>query len=297
MSFAGVAVLGLAALLFALIRPGGETNAIDPGVLAARRAATPGTHHRDQGALSEGAIQPPPAGAPEPPAGELLANGGHRFTYPIVNWTGLEDWFGNPRLYGLVHGGVDFLFDTAKPAPVGPGCSGTVTAVAQDANYGRNVIVDCGAGWSTLLGFLLDTSATAGERVVTNTAIGHADPSRGYLHFEIRYQGIQRDPNDYLELPPPPNHIDTPTPETPTAEATQAPQMTTPRVIVPGATFTPTVPEPTAAPGETPPPTSTPRPTSTPTRTPAPTATPTSTPTPTPTARSLPTPTRPPALY
>jgi len=230
----------------------------------------------------------PPESPPAPPSSELRANGGRRFSLPLRAHAGVEDYFGTPRLYGQVHGGVDFSLAGLSDIPVYSACVGVVTSVDQSATLGLHVVVDCGDGWSFVAGFLDSAAANPGDDAGPDIEVGLGRPG-AHLHVELRYQEVAIDPAGYMDLPRkviPPTPTPTSTP-TPTGTATRTPVRGTPGVA-PTATPTPRPNEPTPTPTATPTITNTPTITPTPTWTPTPTRTPrpaASTPTPLPRAQ------------
>jgi len=154
------------------------------------------------------------------------------------------------------------------------------------------VIVDCGADFKVVLGWLESLRVANGNNVSKSTAVGVGEAD-GFVHFEIRYKGIPLDPKDFVQIPVreiiPWTPTATPTlrpDETPTPEATETPEPQPGNVPTPG----PGEPDPTATPTLGPP-TATPTNTATPTITPTPTRTPTPTKTtapPKPTSTPLP---------
>lgn len=255
-----------------------------PGADQARDTGTQ-TAARDlsnrAGGLSEGAISMA-ADPPQPPPGDLRANGGRRFYLPLKAHAGVEDYFGTPRLYGQVHGGVDFSLAGLGEIPVYSACTGVVAAVEQSATLGTHVVVDCGDGWSFVAGFLADVGVRPGDQAGLETVIGDGSPG-GHLHVELRYDDSAVDPEGYLDLPRkviPPTATPTSTPG-PTRTATPVRPTSTPLAGAPPASPTTSGPPPTA--------TATPTVTPTPTITPTPTWTPTPSPT-RPRAAATPTP-------
>lgn len=218
------------------------------------------------GGLSEGAVA----------GGAVVSNAPARqFALPLKAHAGVEDYFGTPRLYGQMHGGVDFSLAGLAEAPVLAVCDGTVTTVSESATLGTHVIVDCGGGWSMAVGFLERAGIAEGTEVFVGETVGFGEPG-GHLHLELRYEGSVVDPTDHMDLPrrvviPP-----TPTP-TPTNTATPRPAATQS-----GGTAAKSTPTRTPTPGPTSTPTATPTVTNTPTITPTPTWTPTPTRTPRP---------------
>lgn len=292
---AGVAVaLGVAASVAVLAFGGGHDSPAGEdgqGVAAVTtrgansQAGEPSLSKR-AGGLSEGAVIAP-ANAPVPPAAELRASGGERFSLPLRAHAGVEDYFGTPRLYGQVHGGVDFSLAGLAEIPVFSACAGTVASVGESPTLGTHVVVDCGDGWNFVAGFLAQTTVGAGDGASPTTEIGKGTPG-GHLHVELRYQDVAVDPAGYMDLP---RRVILPTP-TPTP--TVRPTSTETRVASTGAgsagaataTATPRPNQLTATPTATPTITNTPTITPTPTWTPTPTRTPRpAAPTPTPLPR------------
>lgn len=234
----------------------------------------------------EGAVPIESIAGVQPPAEEARANSGSRFTMPLLAWSGVTDRYGAPRGKGLVHGGIDLALDDHHRASVYAACTGSVLTADYSSTYGNHVVVDCGDGWTTLYAHFSATSVVPGEAVTPSSVLG-VSGSTGYstgehLHFEIRWQGVPVNPEDYLDF-----HIAPGTPLSsgpivfggrggagsnqttdaggaPTADTTEAPPTATAT-----ATATPKPPTPTPTPTATPTPTPTPRP-PTPTRTPTP---------------------------
>lgn len=283
-ALAGMVVVVVAAVV---LRGGGSTpQPVDdgPGVAAvSTRGPDAQSETRDlskrAGGLSEGAVTP--AAAPSPPGTELRANGGDRFSLPLKAHAGVEDYFGTPRLYGQVHGGVDFSLAGLSEIPVFSACVGAVTSVGQSPTLGAHVVVDCGDGWSFVAGFLGETAVQAGAGAGPSGQIGLGTPG-GHLHVELRYQDVPVDPAGYMDLP---RRV---IPPTPTPTSTPRPTSTATRTASTGTAGSAPSATPRPA-GPTSTPTATPTITNTPTITPTPTWTPTPTRTPRP-AASTPTP-------
>lgn len=280
---AGVAVaLGVAASVAVLAFGGGDGSPPGEDGQGAAAVTTRGPDSQRDGAnlskraggLSEGAVIAP-AKAPVPPAAELRANGGGRFSLPLRAHAGVEDYFGTPRLYGQVHGGVDFSLAGLAEIPVFSACAGMVASVGESPTLGTHVAVDCGDGWSFVAGFLAETAVAAGDTAGPTTEIGKGTPG-GHLHVELRYQDVAVDPAGYLDLPRRvilPTPTPTPTPR-PTSTATRVASTGAGGAGAATATATPRPDQPTATPTSTPTITNTPTITPTPTWTPTPTRTP-----------------------
>jgi Meckel syndrome type 1 protein len=240
----------------------------------------------------EGAVVDVPT--PDIPAS---ATNGSRFTMPLVSWTKVTDRYGAPRGGGLIHGGIDLALD--HHAQVFSACAGSVDYTGYSGTYGNHVIVDCGDGWTTLYGHLSQVLVAQGQAVDHTTVLGMSG-STGYstgehLHFEMRYNGVATNPENYLDF-----HI---APGTPLSDGPivfpTSPGSGRSASGGPSATGTnadgsiPTDTAEAAAPTATATATATATPTSTPTVTPTPTSTPTATPTSRPVRKS---PTPPPVI-
>lgn len=235
---------------------------------------------RKAGGLNEGSVQP--AVAQKPDIKEYLIAGGKRFDLPLSVHAGVEEYFGTPRADGKIHAGVDFSLVGLKNVPVESACDGSVIEAGDDEVNGLHVIIDCGADFKVVLGWLGSLRVANGNNVSKSTVVGIGETD-GFVHIELRYKDVAIDPKDFMQIPGKEVVPWTPTPtptrrpdDTPTPDPTETP---TPK---PGATAKPGEPvgpeptepqEPTMTPTPEPP-TSTPTITPTPTRTPTPTKTP-----------------------
>lgn len=254
------------------VRPAGRQSTPVSGNAAA--SALLSTFPGSQSSL-EGAV-PPIMAAVELPTAEQLAG---KFVLPVADWTAVLDVFNEQRRGDLVHGGVDIGLAGRASSPVRAVCRGAIASVTSNDSYGLNVVVDCGDGWTVILGFLGTTTVSAGDPVNADTFIGLSDPAGGHLHFEMRYRDIPVDPRQVVDLPDTPRPPDTPTPPPATLSPTLIPAPGTPVPV--SSTTSPTVtPSSTPTPG---PPTATATRTATPTWTPTPRPTPRPRPTATPT--------------
>ncbi len=122
---------------------------------------------------------------------------GDRFSLPLRAHAGVEDYFGTPRLYGQVHGGVDFSLAGLAEIPVSSACTGMVASVGESPTLGTHVVVDCGDGWSFVAGFLAEATVGSGDGAAPTTEIGKGTPG-GHLHVELRYQDVAVDPAGYI---------------------------------------------------------------------------------------------------
>ncbi len=230
---------------------------------------------------NEGAGVIPP-NAPRPDIKEMLIAGGSRFELPLAVHAGVEDYFGTPRANGKVHTGVDFSLVGLKNVPVESACNGFIIEAGNDDVYGTHVVIDCGADFKVVIGWLESLRVTDGNNVSKTTVVGVSETD-GFVHFEIRYKDVPLDPKDFVQIPGKevtpwtPTPSPTPRPEdTPTPEPTEVPTTKPGETPKPGggttkpSTSTPTLGPPTATPTST----STPTITPTPTRTPTPTKTP-----------------------
>ncbi|NPV08427.1 MAG: M23 family metallopeptidase [Anaerolineae bacterium] len=103
--------------------------------------------------------------------------------------------------YSGYHPAIDI--HTKAGVPVVAADAGTVTLVSwQNYGYGYHVIVDHGGGRETLYAHLSAISVEAGEVVKQGQevgAVGSTGRSTGpHLHFEVRQDGVHRNPFSYL---------------------------------------------------------------------------------------------------
>lgn len=98
------------------------------------------------------------------------------------------------------HGGLDFAAPTGTT--VHATAPGIVTLAGWYGNYGLCVVIDHGAGTSTLFGHMSAIAATSGEQVQAGQTIGRVGStgrSTGpHLHYEVRLGGRPVDPRSYL---------------------------------------------------------------------------------------------------
>lgn len=202
-------------------------------------------------------------------------------TAPLLEWTGLGDGFGAERSLGLVHGGVDFEIAGGQEAEVYAPCDGYLIETGQTPTHGLYLTLDCGGGWSMVLGTLSTARIATGDFVMAGETIaGTIDGGSGgsSLHFAVRLDGKWINPGTVVPLEVRPG---TPRPVTPTLVGPPAQPSFVAPPLDPSAEPSPTS-TPTPFPTATPPPTQDFSPTQTPTRTPISSPTPRP-PTPTPT--------------
>ncbi|OAI44489.1 hypothetical protein AYO38_02175 [bacterium SCGC AG-212-C10] len=224
------------------------------------------------------------------------------FGYPLADWTAVTDRYLTPRGEDRVHGAIDLGLATFVHSPVYAACAGTVTVSSFSPNttqdgYGNYVIIQCDSDWSTVYGHFSANLVTAGQKVTKGWPIGISGSTGNstgeHLHFEIRYEGKQVDPEAYLDFGQPPYESpkDPNAPEvtpTPAASPTLDGSVTPTPTPADGGTDDHSIPSPTETPLGTPTPTGTTMPPSaTGTPTPHGTETPTATGTP---ATATPTP-------
>jgi len=120
--------------------------------------------------------------------------GSGAFVWPSSGTINQQFWSGHPA--------VDIGAWTG--APVGAADGGYVAYAAGGWNggYGNHVIIDHGNGFVTLYAHLNSIYVKPGENVARGAqigSVGNTGNSTGpHLHFEIRYQGVPRNPLNYL---------------------------------------------------------------------------------------------------
>jgi murein DD-endopeptidase MepM/ murein hydrolase activator NlpD len=106
---------------------------------------------------------------------------------------------GNQRF----HEGIDL----AAPAgtEVYAAANGTVTEVGNDPIYGNYVVIKHDGNWASLYGHLQKTAVTLRMNIKSGMLVGwvgSTGQSTGpHLHFELRQNGMSRDPDKYLFMP------------------------------------------------------------------------------------------------
>ncbi len=136
-----------------------------------------------------------PGGDDGPPAapGFIRPHGG-----AIVSGFG---WRIHP-IFGVekFHSGVDI--NAAMGDPIVASAGGTVISAGSMGGYGNVVIIDHGAGISTLYAHQSNVASGVGQQVAQGEVIGYVG-STGYstgphLHFEVRVDGVAVDPTLYI---------------------------------------------------------------------------------------------------
>ena len=98
------------------------------------------------------------------------------------------------------HDGVDIKADIATP--VKAASDGVVTAIDEDPMWGVCITIDHGNGYVTRYGHNSSLTVSVGEHVYKGQQIarvGSTGNSTGnHCHFEIRYNGVARNPLNYL---------------------------------------------------------------------------------------------------
>ena len=147
-------------------------------------------------------------GAPPPPpqddddGGKAAAYSGAGFAYP-VRYAGVSSPFGNRyhpvlRRY-ILHTGVDLV---AKYVPLRAAKAGVVTFAGNMSGYGKIIIIRHDNGYETRYAHLSVISTNVGEHVNQGDLIGKTGNSGrttgAHLHFEIRQNGVPKNPMKYL---------------------------------------------------------------------------------------------------
>jgi len=98
------------------------------------------------------------------------------------------------------HSGIDYV--APYGAPIASTREGTVILVTYNSGYGNYVIIDHGNGMASLYAHLSSFAVGVGQRVTQGQTIGYigsTGSSTGpHLHFEIRVNGVHRNPLDYV---------------------------------------------------------------------------------------------------
>lgn len=110
-------------------------------------------------------------------------------------------YISDPFISDRNHKGLDIAAPSGTS--IYAGASGTVVSAGWNAGgYGYFVMLDHGNGYATLYGHMSKVIAVAGQRVNTGDIIGlvgsTGDSSGNHLHFEVRYNNVCQNPQDYI---------------------------------------------------------------------------------------------------
>jgi LysM repeat protein len=132
------------------------------------------------------------SGSREVPASAKVGSGS--FEWPTSGSINQRYWSGHP--------GVDIGAWTGAPVKAVDGGYVVIARGGWNGGYGNHVIIDHGNGFVTLYAHLNSLYVKPGESVSRGQqvgTVGNTGNSTGpHLHFEIRYQGISRNPLNYL---------------------------------------------------------------------------------------------------
>ena len=145
---------------------------------------------------------PPPPPEDNDDGGRSAAYSGAGFAYP-VRYAGISSPFGNryhPVLKRyILHTGVDLV---AKYVPLRAAKAGVVTFAGNMSGYGKIIIIRHDNGYETRYAHLSVISTNVGEHVNQGDLIGKTGNSGrttgAHLHFEIRQNGVPKNPMKYL---------------------------------------------------------------------------------------------------
>ncbi|NJN81147.1 MAG: peptidoglycan DD-metalloendopeptidase family protein [Caldilineaceae bacterium] len=127
-------------------------------------------------------------------APSFASKGSGAFDWPTAGSIGQKFWSGHPA--------IDIGAWTGAPVAAADGGYVAVATGGWNGGYGNHVIIDHGNGFVTLYAHLNSIFVRPGENVSRGEhigSVGNTGNSTGpHLHFEIRYQGVQRNPFSYL---------------------------------------------------------------------------------------------------
>lgn len=135
--------------------------------------------------------------------GGAASHSGEGFSFP-VRYAGVSSPFGNRyhpvlRRY-ILHTGVDLV---AKYVPLRASKAGVVTFAGNMSGYGKIIIIKHDNGYETRYAHLSVISTNVGEHVNKGDLIGKTGNSGRttgpHLHFEVRHNGIPKNPMKYLQ--------------------------------------------------------------------------------------------------
>ena len=146
------------------------------------------------------------------PAGKPTTTGANKtsslkwrvpLTQPYTVTSEHEEKRGPPKYKtSYTHKGVDLAL--YQGAPVVAAADGMITVNSNNARAGNFVMMDHGNGYTSFYAHLLMSNAMPGTKVTAGTVIGYVGSSGfssgPHLHFEIRLNGVSKNPRDYMQL-------------------------------------------------------------------------------------------------
>ena len=130
---------------------------------------------------------------------EIIVSGTAGLVRPLDEFR-LTSGFG--ERWGRQHSGVDLALPTGSPVYAAK--SGVVTCAEYSGSYGNLVKIDHGDGMETYYAHCSRLDVVAGQQVGAGqqiAAVGSTGNSTGpHLHFEVRVDGVARDPAKWLSL-------------------------------------------------------------------------------------------------
>jgi murein DD-endopeptidase MepM/ murein hydrolase activator NlpD len=126
-----------------------------------------------------------------------------RNSYTVTSEFGEKRGKHNNYDIDYTHKGIDLAL--SQGAPVVAAADGMITVNTSNQKTGNFVMMDHGKGYTTLYAHLLMSHSLPGTKVTAGTVIGYVGntgtSSRGaHLHFEIRLNGVSKNPRDFIEL-------------------------------------------------------------------------------------------------
>ena len=123
------------------------------------------------------------------------------FAWPLPYTHTLTSTFGTR--WGRLHGGLDISDGGVYGQPIYASASGTVTFSGGDnSGYGNYVVVDHGGGYTTLYAHMTSISVSEGQMVAQGDTLGitgsTGNSTGNHCHFEVRYNGVAKNPLNYL---------------------------------------------------------------------------------------------------
>ncbi|MGM9619147.1 MAG: peptidoglycan DD-metalloendopeptidase family protein [Oscillospiraceae bacterium] len=114
----------------------------------------------------------------------------------------ITSYFGYRTLWGRsnYHGGIDIA--NSRGTPIYAADGGTVTYAGWYSTYGYLVIIDHGNGFETYYGHNSALLVSKGDHVYKGQQIARmgmtGNASGNHCHFEVRYNGVRKNPLNYL---------------------------------------------------------------------------------------------------